>query len=142
MEEPFTVTIGHGGAFLRLSRGDAGPGDFGGRALWSLTVEVEDEGLKARTSVLLGPDRVEPPLSELFDEIAASWRGWHGTKDWDGMEGGLTLSCTHDGPGHIAINVELRHLSGAGWVVRTVVRVDAGQLDEIAAEVRRLLAVA
>jgi hypothetical protein len=45
--------------------------------------------------VWLGPERAEPPLTELFDELAANWRGWQGTKDWAGMEGGLTLSCVH-----------------------------------------------
>lgn len=163
--DPVTVAIGYGDAILRLSRGNHGPG-FGGRALWLVAVDLEDDMLEARTNVLLGPD-CEPSLSEFFEDLAAHWKGWKGTKDWDcmdslqfmigleggfrdcidpvhgrvGFEGGLKLSCTHDGLGHIAINVELRPESGARWVARSFVAVHAGQLHEIAADLRRLLTV-
>jgi hypothetical protein len=133
------VKVGHDETFLVVSVDEFGMGDSGGHAVWSLTAELSDEGLTARTKVLLGPDSVEPSLADLFEDMAQNWRGWNGTKDWQGMEGGLALSCVHDGLGHVGISVELRHLSGAGWVARSDIGVDAGQLDALAGEIRELL---
>src|ERR1700675_444998 len=87
MAERDSVAIGHGGA-LTLSRGQWGPGELGGDALWSLRVRLANEGLVAESYVLLGPEGVEESLAEFFDGMAGSWRGWVGSKEWVGMEGG------------------------------------------------------
>jgi uncharacterized protein DUF6228 len=141
MSDPGAVTIGNGGV-MTLRRNQSGRGDRGGIAVWSLHVRVDDVGLSAETGVSLGPDGVEVSLADFFADLAQSWRGWQGAKEWDGMEGGLTLSCTHDGLGHVVIAVSLRHLSGAGWSAQAQVPVDAGQLDSVTDALRELLTVA
>jgi hypothetical protein len=132
-----SITIGHSARVMTLTRARSGSDGFGGHEPWSLTVELEQEGLRSSAEVWLGP---VPPLSNLFDDMAANWRGWNGPKVWDSGEGGLTLACLHDGLGHVSIKAELRQHSGSGWVVQTTIPVDAGQLDALAADVRRLLA--
>ena len=134
-----TATIGHESACLRLTRGESGPGPSGRHELWSLTVQVEEGGLHATARVGL-LDGVEPPLSDLFDDMAANWRGWHDAKEWAAYEGGLRLSCTHDGLGHVAVSIELV-APADGWVIHAVIPVEAGQLDQIASQVRQLVTI-
>jgi hypothetical protein len=139
MDETIRARIGREDALLLLERAESGRAPAGREVLWALMVELRLDGLAARTHVWLGPEEVEPSLAELFDDLAANWRGWAGQKDWEGKEGGLTLSCSHDGVGTVSIVVHLSHLSGAGWSVRGMIAVDAGQLDQIASDVRRLV---
>ena len=94
----------------------AGPG------LWSLVVRVVDEGLTAQTSIWLGPEGVEEPLAGFFADLADDWRGWSGTKEWNGMEGGLRLFCTHDKVGHVTMRVSLSSHSGTGWKLTSTCR--------------------
>jgi hypothetical protein len=131
------VKIGNGG-FLLLRRDQTGRVENGGLGVWSLVVGVQDEGLSAETSIWLGPQGVETSLGDFFADLARDSRGWPGVKEWEGMEGGLTLSCTHEG-GHVIVAVSLKQLSGAGWETRVDVTVDPGQLDVVAMEIRELL---
>jgi hypothetical protein len=55
------------------------------------------------------------------------------------MEACLRLTCLHDAVGTVVIEVELDHRSGAGWAARASIPVDPGQLDQIAASLRRPL---
>ena len=64
--------------------------------------------------------------------MAAEWRGWKGEKKWESLEGELSLTCTSDGLGHVAIQVDLvtdpmREWRGGGRIV-----VEAGQLGALA----------
>ena len=129
------------GASLTLEGGEVGVVDGRRSGLWSLVVRIVDEGLTAQTSIWLGPEGVEEPLAHFFADLADDWRGWSGTKEWDGMAGGLRLSCTHDKVGHVTMRVSLSSHSGTGWETRVGVPLEAGQLDHVATEVRRLLAI-
>ena len=135
MVDPYSVKLGQAGNWLVLKRGELDTGE-----LWSLDVALEAGGLSAATSVWLEPEGVGLTLAAHFGEMSADWRGWDGSKDWEGTEGGLTLSCTNDGLGHIILDVQLNHLSGEGWSARANIPIDAGQLDEITADLHRLLA--
>lgn len=98
-------------------------------------------GLRAETHVWLSPG-LEEPMATLVDDLAAHWAEWSGDdpKRWSTHEGGLVLSCLHDGLGHIAMTVELRESTGGfGWVARGDVPLEVGQLDALAVEVRRFL---
>jgi hypothetical protein len=63
-----------------------------------------------------------------------------GVEAWAAYEGGggLALACEHDGLGHITLTVELQEGAGYGWLVRGDVPLEAGRLDVVARELRRL----
>lgn len=96
MEHPRAV-IGHGSRRLTLARHEVGQSDYdvSRRAVWSLEAELIADGLAARTTFYLGPESVEKPLDDFFAALERDWRGWDGQRQWEGMEGGLALSCTH-----------------------------------------------
>lgn len=133
--------LGHGGTAVTLERNDTGKGDGGNLAVWSLRVCLDDDGLTAETVVLLGPDSVEISLADFFAEMARDWRGWGGAREWVGMEGGLSLSATHDGLGHVAVEVAVRQRSGDGWLAQTAIQLDAGELDAVVEALRAVLTV-
>ena len=94
----------------------------------------------ACTTFYLGPEGVEERLDDFFADLERDWRGWHGQRRWEGMEGGLSLTCTHDGRGTIFIAVALRHLSGADWTAQATVGVDSGEeLTQLVGDLRQLL---
>lgn len=78
-------------------------------------------------------------LIELFEHMTISWQGWQGSMEWASVESDIRLGCTHDGLGHIDLELSLIDRSGhAEWWQTTVhLMVDAGQLDRIAFELRR-----
>jgi hypothetical protein len=81
-------------------------------------------------------------LASLFGELADSWKGWEGAKEWSSVEGDFSLSCKSDGLGHVAIEVRLKSgLDEDDWCVKAVIHVDAGQLDDIASKVSQFLHV-
>ena len=140
MREPETIKVGHERVFLALS--DVHDGETTrsrSGELYGFHAHLALPNLRADTLVHLGPP-VEAPLREFFDDLAAHWRGWEGEKTWEAYEGGLTLSCTHDRLGNILVTIELHEFSGGiGWLVRGDVPLDAGQLEQVARDVRRFL---
>jgi len=90
--------------------------------------------LRAETEVHLGPPGVQAVLGSFFAGLADAWRGWTGVEVWEAYEGGLRLSCRHDGLGTVFVAVELSERSGPdGWHVQGEVQVDAGeQLAQLA----------
>jgi len=68
-----------------------------------------------------------------FQDLAANWRGWVGTKTADSLEGHLRLAATSDHAGHIAFRVRLRGmLAQDDWLAEVNIHLEAGQLDRIA----------
>ncbi|PYS49468.1 MAG: hypothetical protein DMF68_09885 [Acidobacteria bacterium] len=81
-------------------------------------------------------------LSQFFEDLAANWRGWKGKKEWQSLEGEFSLSCTSDGLGHVAIDVVLKSgFYDNDWSVHTAINVDAGQLEEIASNIKQFFSV-
>jgi hypothetical protein len=94
---------------------------------------------------LRGPDltadaRVDSYMSagfaELFEDLAANWRGWAGKKAWRSLEGELQLSAECDRLGHVWLTVSLRRGLPAMWSVKLVLLVEAGQLEALARAAR------
>jgi hypothetical protein len=57
-------------------------------------------------------------LSGFFREMATSWQGWQGKKEWSSLQDELELAATIDSTGHISLSVRLR--SGPfplGWTL-------------------------
>ena len=133
------IKIGHEREFLLLSDFYEGESTRSSKGeLWSVHVHIALSNLRADARVWLN-DVLDPPLVGFFHDLAESWRGWDGVREWRAYEDGLALSCTHDGLGHVTTTVELRPLSAAGWLVRGDVPLDAGQLEQIAYELDRFM---
>ncbi len=97
-----------------------------------MVATVETVGLSASTDVYTFMSGV--PI-DLFEAIAREWRGWQGPKQWESLEGELKLTATMDRTGHVSVQVELRR--GGAWELRAWIVLEAGQLDAIAAQLRR-----
>jgi hypothetical protein len=105
-----------------------------------LRVSLKDKDIAASSAKVY---IYEPhSLAALFEELAASWKGWEGAKEWSSVEGDFSLSCKSDGLGHVAIEVTLKSgLYEDDWCVKAVIHVEAGQLDEITGKVSEFLHV-
>ena len=81
-------------------------------------------------------------LAQYFADLAAHWKGWNGEKKWSSLEGEFTLSCKSDGCGHIAMEVALKSgLYEDDWSVQIMINVEAGQLKEIASNIKRFFSI-
>lgn len=77
-------------------------------------------------------------LPEFFADLAESWRGFDGAKEYDTVEGQLQLSCTWDGLGAVRCRATLGSLEPPEWSVSAVLTWGAGaHLERLAAEVAR-----
>jgi Family of unknown function (DUF6228) len=138
------VVIGHGSRTLALAVNQVGQSDRdpSRQSVWSLEAELVADGLTAHTSFWLGPEGVDVGLNEFFADLEREWRGWDGERRWETMEGGLSLTCTHDGRGTITVAVVLENLSGSDWTAEAALVVESGEeLSRLVRDLRRLLAV-
>jgi hypothetical protein len=136
------AVIGHGSHRLTLARHQVGQSDHDAsrNAVWALQAELVADGLTASTTFYLGPEGVEERLDDFFADLERDWRGWHGQRRWESMEGGPSLACTHDGRGTISVAVTLRHLSGADWAAQATLAVESGEeLTQLVGDLKRLL---
>jgi Family of unknown function (DUF6228) len=119
--------------FLLHSARDDGRLEVGnlGRDRWQVTLILP--GLSASAEVDAVAYDGEHTLGLLFRRLADDWRGWEGERTWRSLEGDFDLAATHDGLGHVALEVRLR--SGpyaADWLATGTLSLDAGQLDAVA----------
>jgi hypothetical protein len=128
------IKADEGRAWLELARPAAAQGS---RHEDSVTAMLVHEGLEACAGVYIPPGHGGlDGLDSLFVTMADQWRGWAGEKSWNSLEGELSLSCTHDGLGHVKVAVELRpDLLDESWTARAVLVVWAGSLGQIARSV-------
>jgi hypothetical protein len=83
----------------------------------------------------------EPPvhLAAFFRDLATHWRGWSGEKQWDSLEGQLSLKATSDSMGHTHLLVRLRSGPLYDWDIRGTLLLEAGQLETVADAVERFI---
>jgi hypothetical protein len=125
--------MGHEDSFLLLSEEqDTSPSRSPEGEVWIFHARLVVPHLVAETRVHLTDPAIESSLPDWFAELSAQWRGWEGERVCETYEGGLRLSCTHDGLGHIQTRVRLREASLQAWSVEADIPLDAGQLDEVA----------
>ena len=119
--------------FLLHSARDGGRLELGhlGRDRWQVTISLP--GLSASADVDAVAYDGEHTLGLLFRRLADDWRGWDGERTWSSLEGDFDLVATHDGLGHVAVQVRLRSGPYAeDWVATGTIWLDAGQLDGVA----------
>lgn len=104
-----------------------------------LSVTIEGPDLRASRHVYEGYDEGFSSLARYFSDLAANWRGWHGSRDYESIEGDLRIQATHDG--HVNLRVALCESTvPEGWRVEAEVRLDAGEaLTAAAADVASLV---
>ena len=110
------------------------------QAVEYLQVSITGHDLSASSSeiYLYGAEH----LAHFFEDLAANCKGWEGEKEWSSIEEDFKLTASTDRLGHIALKIKLR--SGQysqDWEVETGIDVDAGQIEQIAKEIKRFLRV-
>jgi Family of unknown function (DUF6228) len=75
-------------------------------------------------------------LPAFLAAMDADWRGWPGAREWRSIEGDITLSCTHNGLGHISARVTLEPIYREWMAVDTLI-LEAGTLGELARDAAR-----
>lgn len=104
---------------------------------WKVTISLPHLSASAEVDAFAYDG--EHGLGLLFRRLADDWRGWEGERTWSSLEGDLDLSATHDGLGHIALEVRLRSGPYAeDWLVRGTIWLDAGQLNAVARDAAAL----
>jgi hypothetical protein len=97
----------------------------------TFSVRVISHVLNAATSVYdIKPDQ----WAAFFNDLAAHWRGWHGVKDHESLEGHLRVEAeAADSLGHIRLRMCLRGVDVLDrWMAEISLTVEAGQLDDLA----------
>lgn len=132
--EEVSISQTTGGVGLRLCDPERGADG----SLEYFTVQIVAPTIRAQTRVYAFHSKGLPTL---FEEIAESWRGWAGAKEWSSLEGEFKLSCTTDGKGHVHIATRLADsLYGDLWRLEATVLLEAGQLEGIAKSVLTFVA--
>jgi hypothetical protein len=135
MVDEVTIKSSRSAGELKLSE----PTPLGSRyPVEYLHVSLKDKDIAASSAKVY---IYEPhSLASFFEDLAANWKGWEGTKEWSSVEGDFNLSCDSDSLGHIAMKVTLKSgLYEDDWCVLVVINIDAGQLEEIAGKVKEFL---
>ena len=75
--------------------------------------------------------------ADLLEDLAKHWRGWEAAKAHESLEYQLKMSCSVDRTGHVQLRVTLRgDMAGSDWRAEDTLYLEAGQLDQIAAQAR------
>jgi hypothetical protein len=122
MASEFTIRSGEDGASLALR--------WETKDDWSAV--LSGPGASARGLVYAYDPRGEGGLRSLFASMARNWRGWEGKKEWESLEGELSLTCTSDPLGHIEVVVHLISDRNRNWRTTGRLTVEAGQLEDLA----------
>jgi hypothetical protein len=127
-----TFHLSDGGGSLSITSEDSHEPRY-----WRVT--LKSGGLNASTDIDLDSIRhSERPIGDFFLGLAADWRGWTGERTWGG--GPLTLCATHDGLGHVTLDVRLvtNVYYEPDWEARADIQLEAGRLDQVACDAAQL----
>ena len=129
-DKTFVICSSEGAARIEFSDLEA---DRFGRAS-ALSVRLIDVNLDAAIRVDAWASAC---LGGYFEDLAAHWQGWEGSKEWSTLEQELLLAATHDGRGHITLRIVLHGgVYPHDWKVWASVATEAGLLDRIASDCR------
>jgi hypothetical protein len=107
-----------------------------GPGAWRARIDSYD--LTAEETFHERSSREKLRLDTYFADLAAQWRGWEGNKEWEAD--GLAFAASHDGLGHVTLDVILESPPSLAdvWRVRVSLRLEAGTLDRLAREAREV----
>jgi Family of unknown function (DUF6228) len=127
------VLDGQNGRELTLRRVARRDGD----AMWSYEAALTLPSAHATAEVVDHGNWLGP----FFQDLAESWQGFDGTKEYGSLEGQLHLACTHDGRGTVACVVTLGQPWPPEWHIEGVLEFGAGaHLESVASDVQAFVA--
>ena len=102
--------------------------------LMFIEARIESDGLSAVSNVTAHYANCFDDLVAYIEDLAQNWQGWNGQKEYQSLQRELKLSATHDGVGHVRLEVTLK---GRGdidpWRTTVIVVTDPGtQMDDAA----------
>jgi hypothetical protein len=111
-----------------------------------LPVGLHDEGLHAQTTVTIDGYATQSPgdLASYMQQLADDWRGWSDRRIWHAVEREMTIEATHDGRGHVTLEVTVRRhrrpYANDAWSATTALALEAGeQMTTVARDIRAIL---
>ena len=104
-----------------------------------ISIMFESGDIKAKIVSYLYTDYQD--YYRYFQNIADSWKGWQGSKKWQTVEGDFQLEATHDSQSYVFLKLTLIKNQGIEdeWVLNGRIKIDLGQLDGIANEIKQTL---
>ena len=101
-------------------------------------VEFKGSGITALIGVWIGGKDYSQSLNDFFQELATFTNPWKGSKDWESLEGELSLSVTCATLGQAIFLVEIHYRAGSpeAWLVQGSIVTELGQLEKIAREAK------
>lgn len=110
----------------------------------SIPLTLTAEGVSARCTIDLEAWSQGPKgLVDYFADIATAWSGWPGTKEWIDDGGSVSMRATHDGIGHVALEISASPSAGwdgpGSWDLRITIPIEPGSLGGIAQRLASLL---
>lgn len=136
VQDELEIRSNEAGAFLCIQRDGPGSHDDLDDGYWTAALSCGELQASLRFyEIGLGG------LADFFATLAEDWRGWKGGRRWASLEDDLELEATHDGLGTITLTARLRTEAFAQhrWRAAAQIVLDAGGLDRIARDARRLL---
>jgi Family of unknown function (DUF6228) len=108
----------------------------GGSGECSVHYECENFSARTRLRTLYNPGN---DLQAFFSRMAESWRGWSGDISWIAWENDFSLTASHDGRGHVVIQVHIGQMDPVDCTLQGKLVLEAGELDNVVAQVKRFL---
>lgn len=108
------VVIGTAGGRSVRFRSRKAPQGTDAYAGSSFMVDLEASGMSATQSVFMFGFTWDA-LTEFFDDLSDSWRGWEGIKEWQSIERHLTIRAESDMLGHCFLSFAVEPEPDASW---------------------------
>jgi hypothetical protein len=110
----------------------------------SIPLTLIAKGVSARCVIDLETWSKGPQgLVEYFTDMAIAWRGWPDTKEWIDDGGYISMRATHDGIGHVAIEIQASPSAGwdgpGSWDLRITIPIEPGALHGLSKQMASLL---
>ena len=108
---------------------------------WLDSYAMDLEAIDFRASVRVQNPGYGHPPTQLFNEMAADWKGWSGKKSWNALDGELEMEATADSIGHVTLRLTIPgYESSQLWSAQGRLLVEAGQLERLAQDAEHFFA--